>query len=135
MRNQVGSRVISSVRAPGLMAIPLPHPGQSYYRALSDHQAILRQTLEKLEKEQQEADQATEIKGPVTAGVGMTQAQSPSEIGEAAGGNGGSDDHHTQASSPQSITREEKAFKEENHGSAWSSGEGKRTGTPIIPDH
>jgi len=58
------------------MVIPLPHPGQSYNRALSDHQAILRQTLEKLEKEQQEADQAAEIKGPVTAGVNMTLAQS-----------------------------------------------------------
>jgi len=111
MPNEVLTQVISSVPAPGLMAIPLPHPGQSYNPALSDHQAILRSTLEKLEEEQREADQAAEIKERVTAGLKITQAKSPWEICEEAVGDGESDDEQTQASSPKSLAKRKASKK------------------------
>ncbi|PLW27776.1 hypothetical protein PCASD_16277 [Puccinia coronata f. sp. avenae] len=104
--HEVLTHVISSVPAAGLMAIPLPHPGQSYNPALSDHQAILRQTLDKLEEEQKEADQAAQVKERVTKGLKITQAKSPWEICEEAVGDGESDDELAAApASPKSLAK------------------------------
>ncbi|KAA1111509.1 hypothetical protein PGT21_002388 [Puccinia graminis f. sp. tritici] len=106
--NETLTEVVNTVPAAGLMPIPLPHPGQSYNPALSDHQAILRQTLEKLEEEQHEADRALEVKQRVTQGLKITQAKSPWEICEEAVGDGESGDEQPNAaegSSPKSLAK------------------------------
>ncbi|KAH9453684.1 hypothetical protein MJO28_012965 [Puccinia striiformis f. sp. tritici] len=113
--NETLVKVVNSVPAAGLMAIPLPHPGQSYNPALSDHQDILRQTLEKLEEEQQEVDKAAEIKQRVTKGLKLTQAKSPWEICEEAVGAGESDDEQqsnaAEGSTPKSLAKKKLSKK------------------------
>ncbi|OAV95019.1 hypothetical protein PTTG_05234 [Puccinia triticina 1-1 BBBD Race 1] len=106
--NETLTEVVNSVPASGLMPIPLPHPGQSYNPALSDHQAILRQTLEKLEEEQQEVDRALEVKQRVNKGLKLTQAKSPWEICEEAVGDGESDGEQpnpAEGSSPKATKK------------------------------
>ncbi|KAI9623466.1 hypothetical protein H4Q26_014639 [Puccinia striiformis f. sp. tritici PST-130] len=74
--------VVNSVPAAGLMAIPLPHPGQSYNPTLSNHQDILQQTLEKLEEalgdgESDDEQQSNTTKGstPKSVAKKKTKAQ------------------------------------------------------------
>lgn len=68
--------------APGLVAIPNPHPGQSYNPTFTDHQDVLNLALEKLEEEQREADRAKEVKDRMTKSLVAARAKEQWEFCE-----------------------------------------------------
>lgn len=102
--NETIAEVAKTVPATGLMAVPLPHPGQSYNPTLNDHQAILRTTLEKLEEEQREVDKAIEIQRRVTNGLKVGQASCSWEECEKDVGEGESDSENGEPTNVLSST-------------------------------
>ncbi|KAG0146221.1 hypothetical protein CROQUDRAFT_657708 [Cronartium quercuum f. sp. fusiforme G11] len=61
--------------APGLAAIPHPHPGQSYNPTFKDHQEVLNLALEELEEEKRDADRVKEVKDRMDKSLAEARAK------------------------------------------------------------